>query len=141
VLPALRSADLVILAPSSPLASLAPILALPGVRPALAAAGAVTTVTPVVSGRAPATPPERSRAHVRAAFMAAAGLRHSATAVAGLYAGLAGTFVLDGRDAAEADDIRALGLEVVTADTLATGPGRVALAEAVLATARPPERR
>jgi hypothetical protein len=94
-----------------------------------------------VSGRAPATPPERSRAHVRAAFMAAAGLRHSATAVAGLYAGLAGTFVLDGRDAAEADDIRALGLEVVTADTLATGPGRVALAEAVLATARPPERR
>lgn len=141
VLPALRSAELVILAPSSPLASLAPILALPGVRPALAAAGAVTAVSPVVSGRAPATPPERSRAHVRAAFMAAAGLPHSATAVAGLYAGLAGTFVLDERDAAEADDIRALGLDVVTADTLATGAGRVALAEAVLAITGPPERR
>src|SRR5581483_1612466 len=53
VLPALRGADLVILAPSSPLASLAPILALPGVRPALAAVP-VTAVTPVVSGRAPA---------------------------------------------------------------------------------------
>jgi len=140
VLPALRGADLVILAPSSPLASLAPILALPGVRPALAAVP-VTAVTPVVSGRAPATPPERARAHVRAAFMAAAGLPHSATAVAGLYAGLADTFVLDERDAAEAADGRALGLEVVTADTLATGAGRVALAEAVLATARPPRRR
>jgi LPPG:FO 2-phospho-L-lactate transferase len=135
VLPALRSADLVILAPSSPVASLAPILALPGVRAALATVP-VTAVTPVVSGRAPASPPERARAHVRAAFMAAAGLPHSAGAVAGLYAGLAGTFVLDERDAAEAGGVRALGLDVVAADTLATGPGRVALAEAVLATAR-----
>ncbi|HZQ77592.1 MAG TPA: 2-phospho-L-lactate transferase CofD family protein [Acidimicrobiia bacterium] len=141
VLPALQDADLVILAPSSPVASLAPILALPGVRPALPA-GAVTAVTPVVSGRPPATPPERSRARVRAAFMAAAGLAHSATAVAGLYAGLADTFVLDERDAAaEAAAVRSLGLEVVVADTLAAGAARVTLADAVLATARPPTAR
>ena len=134
VLPALRSADLVILAPSSPVASLAPILALPGVRPALAAAR-VAAISPVVSGRPPATPPEKSRAKVRAAFLAAAGLDHSATAVAGLYTDIADTFVLDHRDAPEADAIRALGVEVVTADTLATGDGRARLAEAVLATA------
>jgi LPPG:FO 2-phospho-L-lactate transferase len=134
VLPALRSADLVILAPSSPVASVAPILGLPGVRPALAGAR-VVAITPVVSGQPPATPPEQSRAKVRSAFMAAAGLDHSATAVAGLYADIADTFVLDHRDAPEADGIRALGIGVLTADTLATGDGRVRLAEAVLALA------
>jgi LPPG:FO 2-phospho-L-lactate transferase len=135
VLPALRSADLVMLAPSSPVASLGPILALPGVRPALVGAR-VVAVTPVVSGQPPASPPEQSRAKVRAAFMAAAGLDHSATGVAGLYIDIADTFVLDHRDASEADGIRALGLEVLTADTLATGDGRVRLAEAVIALAK-----
>jgi LPPG:FO 2-phospho-L-lactate transferase len=131
VLPALAEADLVILAPSSPVASLAPILGLPGVRKAVAAARAVA-VTPVVSGVAPATPPEQSRARVREAFMAAAGLPHTATAVAGSYAGIVDRFVLDERDAGEADAIRALGVDVRLADTLAKGEGRVELAEAVL---------
>lgn len=134
VLPALREADLVVLAPSSPVASLGPILALPGVRAAVADATAVA-VTPVVSGRPPATPPEQSRARVRAAFLAAAGLEHSAGAVAGLYADIADAFVLDERDAAEADAISALGLRVVTADTLSAGAGRTTLARTVLALA------
>ncbi len=134
VLPALAEADLVVLAPSSPVASLAPILGLPGVRAALADAR-VVAVTPVVSGRPPATPPEQSRARVRAAFMAAAGLEHTATAVAGFYADLLDGFVLDERDADQADSIRSPGVEVVLADTLATGAGRVALAEAVLGVA------
>ena len=132
VLPALAGADLVILAPSSPVASLGPILALPGVRPALEAA-TVVAITPVVSGVAPATPPEQSRARVRAACMGAAGLDHSATAVAGLYADVLDVFVLDERDSAESEAIAALGVRVVTADTLATGAGRVALARTVLA--------
>ena len=134
VLPAVAGADLVILAPSSPVASLGPILALPGVRPALEAA-TVVAITPVVSGQPPATPPEQSRARVRAAFMGAAGLDHSATAVAGLYADLIDAFVLDERDSAESDAIDALGVRVVTADTLAIGAGRVALARTILALA------
>jgi LPPG:FO 2-phospho-L-lactate transferase len=133
VFPALAEADLVILAPSSPVASLGPILGLPGVRAAVAAATGVA-ISPVVSGAAPATPPEQSRARVRAAFMSAAGLPHTATAVAGLYADILDGFVLDERDAPEADAIGASGLEVLLADTLATGAGRVALAEAVLDT-------
>jgi LPPG:FO 2-phospho-L-lactate transferase len=131
VLPALAEADLVILAPSSPVASLAPILGLPGVRAAVAAARSVA-VTPVVSGVPPATPPEQSRFRVREAFMESAGLPHTATAVAGLYADLIDCFVLDERDAQEDDAIEALGLHVVTADTLATGTARVALAKKVL---------
>ena len=132
VMPVLAGADLVILAPSSPVASLGPILGLAGVRTALGAAR-VVAVSPVVSGRAPATPPEQGRAKVRAAFLAAAGLAHTATAVAGLYTDIADAFVLDERDAAEADAIGSLGIDVITADTLAAGAGRVALAEAVLA--------
>jgi LPPG:FO 2-phospho-L-lactate transferase len=131
MLPALAEADLVILAPSSPVASVAPILGLPGVRAAVAAARAVA-ITPVVSGVAPATPPEQSRARVREAFMAAAGLPHTAAAVAGLYTGIVDGFVLDERDIDEADAIRTLGLEVLAADTLATGDGRVSLAKGVL---------
>ena len=131
VLPALTEADLVILAPSSPVASVAPILGLPGVRAAVAAARAVA-ITPVVSGVAPATPPEQSRARVREAFMAAAGLPHTAAAVAGLYAGIVDAFVLDERDTDEADAVRALALEVLAADTLTTGDGRVSLAKTVL---------
>jgi LPPG:FO 2-phospho-L-lactate transferase len=132
LLPALAEADLVVLAPSSPVASLGPILALPGVRDALAAA-TVVAVTPVVSGQPPSTPPEQSRARVRAAFLAAAGLGHTATAVAGLYADFADAFVLDHRDAAESPAIAALGLDVVLADTLAGGADRVALAATVVA--------
>ena len=98
------------------------------------ASARVAAISPVVSGQAPATPPEQSRARVRAAFMSAAGLPHTATAVAGLYADILDGFVLDERDAPEADAIGASGLEVLLADTLATGAGRVALAEAVLDT-------
>jgi hypothetical protein len=52
--------------------------------------------------------------------------------VAGLYAGIVDGFVLDERDIDEADAIRTLGLEVLAADTLATGDGRVSLAKGVL---------
>jgi LPPG:FO 2-phospho-L-lactate transferase len=131
VLRALATADLVILAPSSPVASLGPILGLPGVRAAVAGAFAVA-VSPVVSSIAPATAPEQSRFRVRAAFMESAGLAHSATAVAGLYADILDGFVLDTRDAAESGAIEALGLDVRLADTLAVREDRIRLAETVL---------
>lgn len=67
--------------------------------------------------------------------MVAAGLDHSATAVAGLYADIADAFVLDHRDGGEADTSGALGVEVLSADTRATGEDRVALARAVVALA------
>jgi len=135
VLDALAAAELVVLAPSNPVSSLGPILALPGVRETLAArAGGTVAVTPVVNGRPPATPPEQGRARVRAAFMEARGLPHRAAAVAGLYAGLVQGFVLDERDAAaESAEIDALGMRVLCADTLAASPGeRRRLAGAVL---------
>lgn len=133
VLDAITGADLVIIAPSNPVASIAPIVALPGVRDALSARRAPpVAVTSVVSGQAPVTAPERSRAHVRAAFLAARGLRHCATDVARCYAGIAGGFVLDERDADEREAIQGLGIAVLLADTLAPPAARPALAEAVV---------
>lgn len=135
VLRVLEEADVVVVAPSNPVQSIGPILALAGVREALAARSRpAVAVTPVVSGRPPATAPERSRAHVRAAFMAACGLAHRASEVARCYLGLVDGFVLDEVDAAEREEIEALGLAVLVTDTLA--PGRRALAEAVLAFAQ-----
>ncbi len=134
VLEAIAGAELVLLAPSNPVSSLGPIVALPGVRQALAGRrGGTVAVTPVVSGREPATPPEQGRARVRAAFLAARGLPHRAAAVAGLYRGLVDGFVLDERDAAQTAEIEALGMRVLCADTLAASePARAALGAAVL---------
>ena len=133
VVEAVREAALVIVAPSNPVASIGPILGLPGVAAALSARSAPTVaVTPVVSGQPPATLPERSRAHVRAAFLAARGFEHCATSVARAYGDLVDGFVLDHRDATERPAIEALGLHVLVADTLALPAARPALATAVI---------
>jgi LPPG:FO 2-phospho-L-lactate transferase len=133
MLEALATAELVVLAPSNPVSSLGPILALPGVRDTLAAReGGTVAVTPVVNGRPPLTSPEQGRARVRAAFMEARGLSHRAAVVAGLYAGAVRGFVLDERDAAELGEIAGLGLQVICADTLAAPEERSRVARAVL---------
>ena len=50
---AIREADIVLIAPSNPIVSIAPMLSIPGVREAIAAtAGAVVGVAPVIDGRA-----------------------------------------------------------------------------------------
>lgn len=133
VLHAIAGADLVVIAPSNPVASIGPILGLAGVREALAGrARRAVAVTPVVSAQAPGTGPERSRAGVRAAFMASRGMAHAATDVAAGYAGLVGRFVLDRRDSAEVSAIEGLGFEVLLADTLAPPRERPGLAAAVV---------
>ncbi|MFL5913083.1 MAG: 2-phospho-L-lactate transferase [Gaiellaceae bacterium] len=131
VLEALREADVVLIAPSNPVSSVGPVLALPGVRESLSRRrGPTVAVTPVVSGREPRAEPERVRAQVRAALLAALGFPHRAAVVAGLYAEWLDGFVLDHRDAAEQAEI---GVPVLLADTLAKiGPGRAELARAVL---------
>jgi len=149
VLEAIAAADLVVLGPSNPVASIEPILALPGVRAAIAARGAVA-VTPVVSGVPITDEGEARRARSRAALLAARGLPHTATAVATHYRDLLHTFVLDEHDADQAAAIEALGPAVLLAPTLLrpdAGPprpdrARIDLARALLALACPaPDRR
>lgn len=133
VVAAVAGADLVVIAPSNPVASIGPILGLPGVRDALASRrGTAVAVTPVVSAQPPTTTPERSRAGVRAAFMAARGRAHDATDVAAGYTDVVRGFVLDRRDSGQASEIEALGVDVLLADTLAPLRERPGLAGAVV---------
>lgn len=110
VLEAITSADLVILCPSNPVVSIGPILALPGVRPALRARGDVVAVTPIVGGAALKGPADR--------MLRSLGSEASAAGVARLYADFVATFVVDERDRDEAVKIEALGLRAASADTV-----------------------
>jgi LPPG:FO 2-phospho-L-lactate transferase len=116
---AIADADLLVLGPSNPFASVLPILAVPGMTEALRAAAApVVAVTPVVSGIPIDDPGEANRARSRAALLRARGLSHTAGAVASLYRGIADVFVLDSADADEREEIAALGLAAVVIPTL-----------------------
>lgn len=93
VLEALRSPDLgcVVICPSNPFLSIAPILALPGLPEALRAAGApVVAITPIIGGQAVKGPTAR--------LMKEFGMEPSAAAVADHYADLIDVFVADVTD-------------------------------------------
>ena len=112
-LAAIAAAETIVIGPSNPIISIGPILALRGMRDALAAAPArVVAISPFVGGRAVKGPTD--------AFMAHARLPLGAEGVARAYVG-----VLDGLVAEEP----AVGVAVLEADTLmasAQARGRVA---------------
>jgi LPPG:FO 2-phospho-L-lactate transferase len=111
VLEAIGAASGIVLCPSNPVVSIAPILAVPGIRDAIQAAPCrVVAVTPIIGGA-----PVRGMAD---RLLPAWGVEVSARGVAGLYAGLADAFVLDAVDAEQAGDGAALGLEPVVVPTL-----------------------
>jgi len=119
VLEALAGADLVVLGESSPVASILPVLELPGVREALAASTSPrVALSPVVVAVPPESEVDRHHWRARERLLKAAGLDHDPLSVAKLYVGLVDAFVLDGHDAAFASRISELGITVCTADLL-----------------------
>lgn len=135
VLEALRTAEVIVIAPSNPVVSIGTVLAVPGVRDAIAAASApVVAVSPIIAGapvKGPAAP-----------LMRAVGLEVSVRGVAACYQGLIDVLVIDHADADLADDIRASGINVAVTDTVMRGPvEKRCLAEATLAAARTAMRR
>lgn len=130
VLEAIAAAEAVLLAPSNPIVSVGPILALPGVREALRATAApVVAVSPIVGGAAVKGP--------AAPLMRATGHEVSALGVARIYAEFADGMVIDQVDAALAPAVEALGLRAAVTDTIMRGPAEKAhLAGAALALAR-----
>ncbi|WP_129626540.1 2-phospho-L-lactate transferase [Candidatus Oscillochloris fontis] len=115
VLEAIATAEAILIAPSNPVVSVGPILALPGVREALQSSPApVVTVSPIVGGAAikgPAVP-----------LMRALDLEISAFGVAQAYAGLLDGMVIDQVDADLRNLIEALGMRVAITDTIMRGP-------------------
>ena len=116
VLAALDAADRIIVAPSNPVVSIDPVLAVPGVREVLQARrGDVIAVSPIIGGKALKGPADR--------LLVELGREASATGVAAWYADEVGTLVIDTVDAAQADAVRALGIEAVVAPTIMSEPG------------------
>lgn len=126
VVEAIRDCDLLCIAPSNPLVSIAPLLALPEVAAALRASRARrVAVSPIVGGVAIKGP--------AAAMLASLGHEVSALGVARIYAGLVDLFVLDEVDAALVPAVRALRMEVAAVDTMMVGEeGRERVARNVL---------
>lgn len=135
VLDTLAGADAVVLGPSNAITSLGPILAVPGLREALCDSSArVVGVTSVVANVPIVDPGEQRRASCRRSMLAARGLPHTASAVAGLFSDVLDAFVVDDADADERDAIGALDLVVWGASTLVAGDAAAAdrLARVVL---------
>src|SRR6201997_5180739 len=108
---AILSADAVIIAPSNPITSIGPILAVPGIREALRGARAkVAAVSPIV-GNAPVAGPA-------GILMTAQGLPCSIAGVAKAYEEFLDVLICDTRDARAADTLRQGGLRVQCTQTL-----------------------
>jgi LPPG:FO 2-phospho-L-lactate transferase len=119
VMDAIGEAELIILAPSNPVASISPILAVGGIREAICRTAApVVAVSPIVSGVPISDPAEQLRADSRAALLGALGVPATASGVADHYRDLVDRYVLDIADAAEADAVRAMGIDVAAVPTL-----------------------
>ena len=111
VIPAIAGASVVLLAPSNPIVSIGPILALTGVRSALSRTPApVVAISPIVGGEALKGP--------AAAMLASLGHDVSPVGVARLYADFLDALVLDERDAALASQVESVGPHAVVAPTI-----------------------
>jgi LPPG:FO 2-phospho-L-lactate transferase len=119
VLEAIDAAAQVIVAPSNPLVSIDPILAVPGIAAAIASRrDHVVGISPIVAGAAIKGPADR--------LLRELGHEASALGVARLYHGLVGTFVIDERDASLSGRIEQLGMRCVVTDTMMTDRDRAA---------------
>lgn len=126
VLDAIAEAERVVICPSNPIVSIGPVLAVAGVRDALASRRADTVaVSPIVGGAALKGPADR--------MLRELGHESSVVGVARLYADIAATLVIDEADAALRHAVEALGLRCVVTPTVMHGPTEAAtLAQVVL---------
>ena len=126
VLDALSSAGTVVVAPSNPFVSIGPVIDVPQVRETLRGRrDSVVAVSPIVGGASIKGP--------AGAMMRELGHEPSVVGVARLYAGFAGTLVIDHADAELAPDVAREGMTPVVTDTIMADPDRAArLATAAL---------
>jgi LPPG:FO 2-phospho-L-lactate transferase len=130
VVDAITGAEAVILAPSNPLVSIGPILAVPGIRDALTNSKATrAAISPIIAGQVVKGP--------AAKMLETLGHEVSAVGVARIYQGLIDVMVIDELDRALAPQVEALGMRCVVTDTMMTSIERKAeLAADVLAAVR-----
>jgi LPPG:FO 2-phospho-L-lactate transferase len=117
VLEALAHGDAIVLCPSNPVASIGPILAVPGIRDALSARRSdVVGVSGIVAGAPLAGMADR--------LMPAAGAEVSAAGAAAWYEGLLAAWVVDDADRALIPRIEATGIRAGATDSIMTDDAR-----------------
>ena len=123
---AMDQGGMLVLCPSNPFLSLAPILAMPGVRQALEVfPGRRVAVSPIVAGAAVRGP--------AAKIMTELGKDASVVGVAREYAGICDYFLIDHQDSSLAPKIAELGINpVVDSIIMHTDEDKVALAQRIL---------
>ena len=126
VIDAILSADAILIAPSNPVSSIGPILAVPGIREALVSArGKIAAISPII-GNAPVAGPA-------GILMQAQGLTCSIAGVAQAYEDFLDVLICDTRDARQAEELRTNGLRVQCTQTLMRSPeDKAALAREAL---------
>ena len=116
VLDAIAAADTVVVAPSNPIVSIGPVVAVPGVADALTARRhTVVAVSPIVAGSALKGPAER--------MLRELGHQPTVVGVARLYRDIAATLVVDEADADLADAVEDEGMACVVTPTVMTDAG------------------
>src|SRR3972149_755945 len=126
VIEAILEAEAVILAPSNPIASIGPLLAVPGVRGALVQTKArVAAVSPIVGGAVIKGPADK--------MLSGMGMEVSAWQVGWLFEDFLDCLVIDHADAGQERRIAGLGVDGVGTDTIMRDAERkAALAPAVM---------
>jgi len=125
-----RDIEAVVLCPSNPFVSVAPIMSVPAIRRWLKARTfSVVAVSPIIGGAAVKGP--------AAKIMRELGLKPSPLSLARYYGDKVDHWVIDQQDAAQRGAIEGLGKRVLVADTLMTGRARsTALARRILSWVR-----
>ena len=115
VLEAIEKADVIVIAPSNPIVSIAPVRAVPGIDEALARRrDRVVAVSPIIAGSALKGPADR--------MLRELGHEPSVVGVARLYAELASVLVIDDADVQSSADVAAEGIECVVVPTVMSSP-------------------
>jgi LPPG:FO 2-phospho-L-lactate transferase len=116
VLAAISGAEAIVFCPSNPIVSVGPILALPGMREALASSRAPkVAVSPIVGRRALKGPADK--------MLLSLGYEVAATGVAAMYSGLVNGMVVDTVDEGERAGIEDIGMRVLVTDSVMRGAG------------------
>lgn len=113
---AIKAAETLVIAPSNPLVSIQPMLAVPGIESAVMARRARNVaVSPIVGGRALKGPADK--------MMRELGEQATVVGVAHRYRDVAATLVIDETDAALANEIEQQGMRAIAVPTIMAQPG------------------
>ena len=117
VVEAIDQAEVVVICPSNPVVSIAPILAVPGIADAISARrGSCVAVSPIIAGKALKGPADT--------LMADLGHASTVAGVARLYARFASVLLIDDADRELTSEIEAEGMRCVVTPTVMSSPER-----------------